>query len=131
MSIYKGEKLISGSAPAPAPAPAPAYPKPDWAKAVLLDHTGIYNNNISGYTAPSNGMVVGWFTFSNRIAVLDLKVNNITVARATSINSTTNSEGNVQCPVNKGNSINLKASIGTIAPKDLEAELYFVPYKAQ
>lgn len=124
MSIYKGEKLISGSAPAP----APAYPKPDWAKAVLLDYVGVY---MDGYTAPSNGMIVGWFKFNNRIAVLDLRVNSITVARATSINSTTNSEGNVQCPVNKGDYIKLENAQGVIGSDDIDASLYFVPYKAQ
>ena len=123
MSIYKGEKLISGSASASAS--ASAYPKPDWAKSVLLDHAGVY---MDGYTAPSNGMIVGWFRFSNHIAALELKINSITVARATVLNSTLNSEGNVQCPVNKGDSIRLQATLGDVYSHDIDAALYFVPF---
>ena len=116
MSIYKGEKLISG-------------PASDWTGAVKLNHAEIYSNQANGYTAPSNGMIVGWFKFNNRIAVLDLNINNITVARSSVTNNAVNSEGNVQCPVNKGDHIHLKASLGTIAPNDIEAKLYFVPWK--
>ena len=117
MSIYKGDKLIAGGPN-----------RPDWAKSVLLDPVEVY---MDGYTAPSNGMIIGWFKFNNRIAVLSLNVNSITVARATMINSTTNSEGNVQCPVNKGDYIKLENPHGFIASDDIDAALYFVPYKAQ
>lgn len=117
MSIYKGDKLIAGGPN-----------RPNWAKSVLLDHEVVY---MDGYTAPSNGMIIGWFKFSNRIAVLDLNVNSITVARSTVINSSTNSEGNVQCPVNKGDYIKLENSLGSIGSDDIDAALYFVPYKAQ
>ena len=120
MSIYKGEKLISGS--------TSAYPKPDWTKAVQLDHEAVY---VDGYSAPSNGMIIGWFRFTNRIAILNLTVNSITIARATSINSSTNSEGNVQCPVNKGDYIKLENPQGSIGSDDIDAALYFVPYKEQ
>ena len=120
MSIYKGNKLIAG---------VPNKPdRPDWAKAVLLDHRGrLYSN---GYTAPSNGIIVGWFRFTNHIAVLDLQVNGITVARSSMINNSVNSEGNVQCPVNKGESIKLECTQGVIHYSNIDAALYFVPYKA-
>ena len=121
MSIYKGNNLIAG-------VPKISDGMPDWAKSVLLDHIEVY---MDGYTAPSNGMIIGWFKFNNHIAVLDLKVNSITVARATVINSAINSEGNVQCPVNKGDYIKLENTQGSIASDDIDAALYFVPYKAQ
>lgn len=114
MSIYKGNKLIAGGPN-----------RPDWAKSVLLDHEGVY---MEGYTAPSNGMIIGWFKFNNHMAILNLNVNSITVARATAINSTTNSEGNVQCPVNKGDYIKLENALGSIGSKDIDAALYFVPF---
>lgn len=117
MSIYKGDNLIAGG---------PNIPnRPDWAKSVSLDNETVY---MDGYTAPSNGMIIGWFKFNNRIAVLDLKVNSITVARATVINNSTNSEGNVQCPVNKGDYIKLESTQGSIGSDDIDAALYFVPF---
>ena len=120
MSIYKGNKLIAGGSNKPN-----KPDRPDWAKAVLLDRVRVYMN---GYTAPSNGMIVGWFTFSNHIAVLGLKVNSITVARASITGSSTNSEGNVQCPVNKGDLIKLENLQGSIGLNDIDAALYFVPF---
>lgn len=114
MSIYKGNNIIANR-----------QTRPNWQGAVLLDQEGLY---MDGYTAPSNGMIVGWFKFNNRIAVLDLDINNITVARATVINSSINSEGNVQCPVNKGDYIQLVNSQGSIASDNIDAGLYFVPY---
>lgn len=116
MSIYKGNKLIANR-----------QTRPYWQGAVLLDYVGMY---MDGYTAPSDGMIVGWFKFNNHIAVLDLKINSITVARATVISSSTNSEGNVQCPVNKGDYIQLVNSQGTIGSSSIDAALYFIPYKA-
>ena len=87
---------------------------------------------MDGYTAPSNGMIIGWFKFNYRVAVLDLKVNSITVARATLPPEWQySSEGNVQCPVNKGDHIKLETSQGVIGSDDIDAALYFVPYKAQ
>ena len=114
MSIYKGNKLIAGGPN-----------RPNWANAVLLDNETVY---MDGYTAPSNGMIVGWFKFNNRIAVLNLNVNSITVAHSAVINSSTNSEGNVQCPVNKGDYIKLEDSQGSIPSSDIDAALYFVPF---
>ena len=129
MSIYKGDRLIASQGSDIDIDLIRDLHDPDWAKSVLLDHVGLY---MDGYTAPSNGMIIGWFKFNNHIAVLDLNVNNITVARATVINSTTNSEGNVQCPVNKGDYIKLENnSQGSIGSNDIDAALYFVPYKAQ
>ena len=102
---------------------------PDWVNAVLLDPVGLY---MDGYTAPSNGMIIGWFKFDNHITVLDLKVNTITVARAPMPpKGQYSSEGSVQCPVNKGDYIKLKSSEGSIGSDDIDAALYFVPYKAQ
>ena len=121
MSIYKGNKLIAGG---------PNIPnRPDWAHGVYIDAEALY---MDGYTAPSNGMIVGWFRFNNRIAILVLKVNSIAVARA-SITGSSNisSEGNVQCPVNKGDYIKLEVTEGGIMSNDINAALYFVPYKAQ
>ena len=119
MSIYKGDNLIAGGPNRPN--------RPDWAKAVLLDHKGVF---MDGYTAPSNGMIIGWFKFNYRVAVLDLKVNSITVARATlpPKGQQYSSEGNVQCPVNKGDYIKLEVSQGDIMSDDIDAALYFVPF---
>lgn len=127
MSVYKGNNLIAGQGPDINL--IRDLHNPDWTKAVLLDTEATY---MDGYTAPSNGIIVGWFKFSNHIAVLDLKVNSITVARSSVIRSEVNSEGNAQCPVNKGDSITLQTTQGnTINSYDIDAALYFVPYKAQ
>lgn len=115
MSIYKGNRLIAGGPN-----------RPYWADAVKLDLARIYTEG--RYTAPSNGMLVGWFKFDNHIAILNLSINNITVARSSVINNYLNSEGNVQCPVNKGDYIKLECSHGSVSPNNIVAEVYFVPF---
>ena len=119
MSIYKGDNLIAGGPNRPN--------RPDWAKAVELSVTDLYNKE---YNVPSNGIIVGYFV-SNPASTTYFKINNITVARATVIDNSTKSEGNVQCPVNKGDHIKLENSQGSIGSDDIDAALYFVPYKAQ
>ena len=121
MSIYKGDKLIASQGPN-------ILDRPDWARAVLLDGVSVY---MDGYTAPSNGIIVGWFRFSGHIAVLDCMIEGITVARAAAKSSTDNSEGNVQCPINKGNELSLNTREGILPSGSITAEIYFVPYKAQ
>lgn len=101
---------------------------PDWTKAVKLSVTDLYK---AGYNIPSNGIIVGYF-ISNPASSVFLKINNITVARATLPPETsyTGSEGNIQCPVNKGDHITLEPS-NTVEVYKLDGRLYFVPYKAQ
>ena len=119
MSIYKGNKLITGL--------PGTICTPDWDHSVIVSANTLY---FDGYIVPSNGMIVGWFKFTNRIAVLDLQVNGITVARSSIINSTVNSEGNVQCPVNKGDELSLNVPEGIINVNDIVLNIRFVPYKA-
>lgn len=103
---------------------------PDWTKAVKLNVTDLYSE---GYNVPSNGIIVGYFV-SNPAAQTYLKINNITVARSTlppdSTTTTTGSDSNVQCPVNKGDHITLEPT-NTAEVYKLAGGLDFVPYKAQ
>lgn len=103
---------------------------PDWTKAVKLNVTELYSE---GYNAPSNGIIVGYFV-SNPASSTYLKINNITVARSTlppnSTTTTTGSDSNVQCPVNKGDHITLEPT-NTVEVYKLAGGLDFVPYKAQ
>lgn len=103
---------------------------PDWSKAVKLNVTDLYSE---GYNVPSNGIIVGYFV-SNPAASAYIKINNITVARSTlppdSTTATTGSDGNIQCPVNKGDHITLEPT-NTVEVYKLAGGLDFVPYKAQ
>lgn len=101
---------------------------PDWTKAVELSVTDLYNK---GYNVPSNGIIVGYF-IANPAASAFLKINNITVARASLPPETnyTGSEGNIQCPVNKGDHITLEPT-NTVEVYKMTGEIHFVPYKAQ
>lgn len=100
---------------------------PDWSKAVELNVIDLFNN---GYNVPSNGIIVGYFV-SNPASTTYFKINNITVARATLPPEWQyGSEGNVQCPVNKGDHITLEPT-NTAEVYKLAGGLHFVPYKAQ
>lgn len=101
---------------------------PDWTKAVELSVTDLSNK---GYNVPSNGIIVGYF-IANPAASVFLKINNITVARASLPPGTnyTGSEGNIQCPVNKGDHITLEPT-KTEEVYKMTGEIHFVPYKAQ
>ena len=123
MSIYKGNNLIAGQPGRPG---RPG--RPDWAHAVKLTADMLYRY---GYTAPSDGIIVGWFKIKDRIAALDCMIEGITIARAAVPTSSDSSEGNVQCPINKGNKLSLKTYVGTITASNITAEICFVPYKAQ
>lgn len=100
---------------------------PDWSKAVKLNVTELYSE---GYNVPSNGIIVGYFV-SNPASTTYFKINNITVARASlPPEHQYGSEGNVQCPVNKGDRITLEPT-NTAEVYKLAGGLDFVPYKAQ
>lgn len=100
---------------------------PDWTKAVELSVTDLFNK---GYNVPSNGIIVGYFV-SNPASTTYFKINNITVARASlPPEHQYGSEGNVQCPVNKGDHITLEPT-NTAEVYKLAGGLAFVPYKAQ
>lgn len=101
---------------------------PDWAKAVKLDHEGLY---MDGYNAPSNGIIVGYFTTNSPGITAFIKINNISVAFVTiSQRGSPSFGGNVQCPVNKSDHITLETNL-SIEANRLTSEVYFVPYKAQ
>lgn len=94
---------------------------PDWTKAVELGVIDLFNN---GYNVPSNGIIVGYFV-ANPASTVYIKINNITVARATlPPEQQYGSEGNIQCPVNKGDHITLEptntAEVYKLAGKMLE-----------
>lgn len=100
---------------------------PDWSKAVKLNVTELFSE---GYNVPSNGIIVGYFV-SNPASTTYFKINNITVARASlPPEHQYGSEGNVQCPVNKGDHITLEPT-NTAEVYKLAGGLDFVPYKAQ
>lgn len=100
---------------------------PDWTKAVKLGVIDLFNN---GYNVPSNGIIVGYFV-ANPASVVYFKINNITVARANlPPESQYGSEGNIHCPVNKGDHITLEPT-NTAEVYKLAGGIYFVPYKAQ
>ena len=118
MSIYKGNKLIAGG---------PNRPNgPDWAHGVYINTGALYKD---GYTAPSNGMIVGWFHCDNAGALIEMEINHQTIiARArTFVNGSVSWDGNVQCPVNKGDLIKLE-STPSISPKAISGWLTFVPF---
>ena len=100
---------------------------PDWTKAVKLSVIELYSE---GYNVPSNGIIVGYFV-ANPAAVAYIKINNITVARASlPPESSYGSEGNIQCPVNKNDHITLETT-NSAEDYKLAGGIYFVPYKAQ
>lgn len=100
---------------------------PDWTKAVKLSVIELYSE---GYNVPSNGIIVGYFV-SNPASTTYFKINNITVARASlPPENQYGSEGNIQCPVNKGDHITLEPT-NTAEDYKLAGGIYFVPYKAQ
>lgn len=121
MSIYKGNKLIAGKG-------SKGPEGPDWAHAVELDIKSLY---MEGYNAPSNGIIVGYFSTKGAGATAYIKINNITVARSMlGPGGNPNWDGNVQCPVNKSDHIIL-ATNSSISSDKVVGNMCFVPYKAQ
>ena len=117
MSIYKGNKLIAGGPN-----------RPDWTHGVDVNVVATY---MDGYRAPSNGMIVGWFHCDNVGALIEMEINHQTIiARARTSSNSTSWDGNVQCPVNKGDLIKLESS-PSIPSEAVSGWLTFVPYKAQ
>ena len=119
MSIYKGEKLISGSVSASASASASAYPKPDWAVAVAITEAQFKE----GFTAPSDGMIVGiLYTHGTTSTGVSLSVNGVEVAR----NKAKDSDHilNVQCPVGKDDVIVISDE-----ESQVNSAIRFVPWK--
>lgn len=120
MSIYKGEKLISGGQNRP--------DIPAWDQAVKLTTNTLY---FDGFIAPGNGIIVGSFTIKNRTAILDCMIEGVTIAQAVISSSVVSCTSNVQCPVCQGNEIILNTREGNLVINDITTEMYFVPYKAQ
>ena len=133
MSIYKGDKLVAGGGNLMTEYVRNLH-APDWSQAVLLDHKAVYAD---GYTAPSNGILVGYIYTVQNESVVSVLINGTEVSRAFAApgvtSSTISSYANVQCPVNKGDliTIHTSSSSGSIAPNKLAGKLTFVPYKAQ
>ena len=116
MSIYKGEKLISGSAS------ASAYPKPDWANAVTISADQLY----AGYTAPSDGMFIcsGVMPSIGYPRNKEITVNDICIARGEYITDAVFSYGDCSLPVSKGDLI--KSSTNSSWGSERR---YFIPWK--
>lgn len=90
--------------------------QPDWQNAVAITAAQIN----AGYTAPENGMIVG-YNYANYNGGSEPTINGIIVARSDH-NSGGVSFTNIQCQVNKGDVF--------IAPNsDPECRFHFVPFK--
>ena len=103
---------------------------PYWSQAVLLDIKAVYSN---GYTAPSNGMIVGYVYANVPESVAIIKINDIEISRADTGPTDSSACANVQCPVNKGDLIKIRVSSSSgpsIDSNRLRGNLTFVPYKA-
>ena len=89
------------------------HPKPDWANAVEITAAQLQ----AGYTAPSDGMIVGiaWVTDEKPFA--EIQVNGVTVAIAKTSNI-----AQIQCPVEQGNTLSTSKSVAG-------SKLKFVPWK--
>ena len=115
MSIYKGEKLISGSVSASAS--ASAYPRPDWANAVAITAAQLY----AGYEVPDDGtlvLAVGPGYAGDRTFYIDnIEVGGFCV-------SNTAERSIITLPICKGQVIRCSSNANIGSYK-------FVPYKAQ
>ena len=114
MSVYKGEKLVAGRS-----VDTYLVRRPDWANAVSISADQLY----VGYTAPSDGMIVGvLFTDGNTSTGVSVEVNGIEVAR----NKAKDSDRilNVQCPVGKDDVI---TTTGDESPTG--STIRFVPFE--
>ena len=121
MSIYKGEKLISGSASASAS--AFAYPKPDWAVAVTITEAQFKE----GFAAPSDGMFVGICGAPTAGGSNLITVNNVEVAltsRVTNNVSDYYNDTSISIVVAKGDIIKCSATDALFHNK-----VSFVPWK--
>lgn len=121
MSIYKGEKLISGSASASAS--ATAYPKPDWAVAVTITEAQFKK----GFAAPSDGMFVGICGAPTDGGSNLITVNNVEVAltsRVTNNVSDYYNDTSISIVVAKGDIIKCSAT-GAL----FRSTVSFVPWK--
>lgn len=102
---------------------------PYWSQAVLLDIKAIYRD---GYTAPSNGMIVGYVYANIPESVTIIKINDIEISRSNTYSTGNSAYANVQCSVNKGNLIKIHGNTSHgpgLNPDLLRGNLTFVPYK--
>lgn len=90
---------------------------PDWANAVPITMAQV----VAGYTAPSDGMIVGYGT-STENAHVGFKVNNVVVSYSDYYPGIYAAYGNTQVPVNKGD---IFKSDGAL----YGATFHFVPHK--
>lgn len=121
MSIYKGEKLISGSASTAAD--AAAYPKPDWAVAVTITEAQFRE----GFAAPSDGMFVGICGAPTAGGSNLVTVNNVEIAltsRVTNNNSNYYNDASISIVVAKGDIIKCSATDALF-----RTAVSFVPWK--
>lgn len=96
-----------------------AIRNPDWANAITLTSQQLTD----GYTAPADGLIVGYYLSAEASNVIvGLRVNTKLVAAARGITSSAASDGNVQVQVNKGDTISFDGSTGSMSLK-------FIPYK--
>ena len=114
MSIYKGDKLVAGRS-----VNTYLVRNPAWNQAVGISVDQLH----AGYTAPSDGMIVGiLFTDGNTSTGVSVKVNGVEVAR----NKAKDSDRilNVQCPVGKDDVI---TTTGDESPTG--STIHFVPFE--
>ena len=128
MSVYKGEKLISGGSVSTYEVETAEYTRnlhdPDWSHAESITADQL----VTGYTVPKRGIIVGSI-IPNTYDVTGspiIKINGITVSYARG-SSNEISHGSVQCPV----CANDRASLEGISAGSCDAHISFVPYKAQ
>lgn len=93
------------------------FPHPDWANAVAITAAQV----VAGYTAPSDGMIVG-FARSTAGYSRYLSVNNVRVARTDYFDHNYSAYANIQVPVSKGDIFKSDGSL-------FEADYQFVPWK--
>jgi hypothetical protein len=98
-------------------------PRPDWANAVAITAAQI----TAGYTAPSDGMIVGWtLPNDNSLTQVIVKINNTIVARSyRNNNSVEGWDANVQCPVAANDTVIVEGRDAA----HLYLNMSFVPWK--
>lgn len=94
---------------------------PNWSQAINISVEQL----TGGYVTPGRGMIVGTLlTNGNTSTGVSMKVNNVEVARNIAKNS--DHVLNVQCPVGKGDVIEV-----SFEESQMISNIRFVPYKAQ
>ena len=96
--------------------------QPDWQNAISLTAAQLS----AGYTAPADGMIVGWFRSGEASTIaLNMKINGVTISRGFHGSNIDSWDGNVQCPVTSGDIVKVDGR----SASQLACILHFVPFK--